>query len=162
MNDDLIKQLNHASLDARLKRISDKMSHSVRAMYKKMGLDVEPNWYLVLTIVNEAPDVSVMEIAHQLRFTHQSVINITNKMVAKGYLKNAKDRGDKRKTVFQLTKKAEQKLPLFTKIWDCGTAAIYESLNGDVSIIQHLNVLEANLEKRSFGDRILEKLEATS
>ncbi|WP_350287344.1 MarR family transcriptional regulator [uncultured Croceitalea sp.] len=162
MGDDLIRQLNHASLDARLKRISDKMSHSVRAMYKKMALDVEPNWYLVLTIVNKAPDVSVMEIAHQLRFTHQSVINITNKMVAKGYLKNMKDTHDKRKTVFQLTEKATQKLPLFTQIWDCGTAAIFESLNGDVSIIQHLNTLETNLEELSFGDRILEKLEAAT
>jgi len=99
-----------------------------------------------------------MEIAHQLKFTHQSIINMTNKMIANGYLKNSKDQVDKRKTVFQLTAKAEEQLPLLATIWEHGKVAIFELLNEDISITKHLEVLESNLEQSSFGDRIIQKL----
>ena len=100
MSKDLVKKLGYANLDTRLKRISDHMSHSLRSMYRNLKMDTEPNWYLVLFIVKEKPNVSVMEIAERLKFTHQSVMTMTNKMIAKGYLKSEKDTVDKRKNHF--------------------------------------------------------------
>lgn len=158
MNNDLVKQLGYANLDTRLKRISDKMSHSLRAMYRDLEMDTEPNWYLVLWIVNEQPNVSVMEIASRLKFTHQSVINMTNKMIKKGYLQSEKDAIDKRKTIFKLTKKAEDKLPLFTQIWEIGKKVTYDLLNQNTEIMHHLELLESNLEETSFGQRIADEL----
>ena len=158
MDDDLIRQLGYANLDARLKRISDKMSHSIRSMYKELNIDTEPNWYLVLILVRDTPNISVMEIANRLKFTHQSVIMMTNKMISNGYLNNAKDPQDKRKTVFQLTSKAEINLPILTKIWNIGTEVIFQLMNEDPAIISHLEVLESNLEKSSFGERIIKRL----
>lgn len=158
MDDDLIREMGYANIDARLKRISDRMSHSIRSMYKELKIDTEPNWYLVLILVRDTPNISVMEIAHRIKFTHQSVITMTNKMINNGYLENAKDQTDKRKTVFQLTKKAKTNLPLFTKIWDIGKEVIFELINQDEAIVHHLEVLETNLEESSFGARIIKKL----
>ena len=158
MDKDLVKQLGYANLDTRLKRISDHMSHSLRAMYRNLQIDTEPNWYLVLFIVNERPNVSVMEIAERLGFTHQSVMTMTNKMIAKGYLQSEKDTIDKRKTIFKLTKKAEKKLPLFTRIWEIGKKVTLELLDENTQIMEHLERLESNLHKASFGDRIAEEL----
>jgi len=158
MDIDLVQQLGYANLDTRLKRISDKMSHSLRAMYREMQLDTEPNWYLVFWIVKEQPYVSVMEIANKLKFTHQSVINMTNKMIKNGYLINKKDTVDKRKTVFVLTKKAETNLPLFTQIWEIGKEVTLELLNKNTEIMNHLQALEKNLEQLSFGQRITHRL----
>lgn len=158
MTDDLVKHLGYANLDTRLKRISDKMSHSLRAMYRELGLDTEPNWYLVLWIVNEHPNVSVMEIATRLKFTHQSVITMTNKMITKGYLISEKDPVDKRKTIFKLTKKAEDNLPLFTQIWEIGKKVTLELLDQNTEIMNHLEQLESNLEHASFGQRIADEL----
>ncbi|MFK7813358.1 MAG: MarR family winged helix-turn-helix transcriptional regulator [Maribacter sp.] len=158
MEDDLIRQLGYANLDTRLKRISDKMSHSLRSMYRNLDMDTEPNWYLVLWIVKEKPNVSVMEIAARLKFTHQSITTITNKMIYKGYLQSLKDPVDKRKTIFNLTKKAEEKMPLFTKIWEIGKKVTLDLLNEKTEIMQHLEQLEANLEKESFGERIANEL----
>ena len=158
MTNDLIKQLGYANLDARLKRISDSMSHSLRAMYRELDIKTEPNWYLVLLIVNEQPNASVMEIAAKLKFTHQSVINMTKKMVQNGYLQSKKDAVDKRKTVFKLTQKAEDNFPLFTHIWEIGKNVIYNLLNQNTEIMKHLELLEANLEEASFGQRIAEEL----
>ncbi|MEO0504713.1 MAG: helix-turn-helix domain-containing protein [Bacteroidota bacterium] len=158
MEHDLIRHLGYANLDSRLKRISDKMTHSLRAMYKKLDMDVEPSWYLVLFILDGAPNSSVMDISQRLKFTHQSIHVMTDKMVAKGYLIKTKDEHDKRKTVFNLTQKAKQNLPYFTEIWEAGKVATYELLREDTSIMQHLETLESNLEQKSFGARIIEKL----
>ncbi len=158
MDNDLIRQLGYANLDTRLKRISDKMSHSLRAMYREFQMDTEPNWYLVLWIVNEQPNISVMEIAARLKFTHQSVIVMTHKMIKKDYLESEKDSIDKRKTIFRLTKKAEEKLPLFTQIWEIGKKVTLELLNENTEIMHHLEELEANLDRASFGQRISNEL----
>lgn len=158
MDNDLVKQLGYANLDTRLKRISDKMSHSLRAMYRDLDMDTEPNWYLVLWIVNNQPNVSVMEIAKRLKFTHQSVMTMTNKMINKGYLKSEKDFIDKRRTIFKLTQKAEDSLPLFTQIWEIGKKVTLELLNENTEIMKHLEQLEINLEKASFGERIANEL----
>lgn len=158
MDNDLVRHLGYANLDTRLKRISDKMSHSLRAMYHDLDMDTEPNWYLVLWIVNEEPNVSVMEIAVRLKFTHQSVMTITSKMISKGYLLSEKDSIDKRKTIFKLTKKAEDNLPLFTQIWKIGKKVMLELLEQNTEIMQHLERLELNLEQASFGQRIANEL----
>ncbi|CAM1361309.1 conserved hypothetical protein [Tenacibaculum sediminilitoris] len=157
MNNDLVREMGYIALATRLKRISDKMTHSTRLMYRNLNIDIEPNWYLVLVIVQQTPNISVMEIAEKLGFTHQSVITITNKMVKKEYLQVSKDEKDKRKTVFNLNQKAVEILPKIEQIWGYGKEVIYELLNEDISIIEHLEVLESNLEKASFGERILEK-----
>ncbi len=162
MNEDLIRQLGYANLDTRLKRISDKMSHSLRAMYRDLDMDTEPNWYLVLWIVNEQPNVSVLEIAKRLKFTHQSVMTMTHKMINKGYLQSQKDTIDKRKTVFKLTKKAEDRLPLFTQIWEIGKTVTLELLNQNTAIMEHLEQLESNLDHASFGQRIATQLTHSS
>ncbi len=158
MDDDFIKQLGYANLDTRLKRISDKISHSLRAMYRELDLDTEPNWYLVLWIVNEQPNVSVMEIASRLKFTHQSVMTMTTKMIDRGYLLSEKDLVDKRKTIFRLTQKAVVKLPLFTQIWEIGKKVTLELLNENTEIMYHLEQLESSLDYASFGQRIADEL----
>ncbi|TDQ23890.1 MarR family transcriptional regulator [Tenacibaculum caenipelagi] len=157
MNNDLVREMGYIALATRLKRISDKMTHSTRLMYRNLNIDIEPNWYLVLIIVQQNPNISVMEIAESLGFTHQSVITMTNKMIKKEYLQASKDEKDKRKTVFNLNQKAIEILPKIEQIWGYGKEVIYELLNEDISIIEHLEVLESNLEKASFGERILEK-----
>ncbi len=157
MQNDLVRKMGYIALATRLKRISDKMSHSARLMYKTLGIDVEPNWYLVLKIVEETPDVSVMEIASSLGFTHQSVFTMTKKMIANGYLLSSKDKADKRKTIFKLTEKAHTALPEIHEIWQVGREVIFEILDEDIAIIQHLETIESNLEQKSFGERIINK-----
>lgn len=157
MDNDLIRQMGYITLATRLKRISDKMSHSARLMYKSLNIDIEPNWYLVLKIAEETPNISVMEIADKLGFTHQSVITMANKMVKNDYLISSKDKIDRRKTVYILTKKATNTLPEIKEIWAIGKEVIFDILNEDISIINHLETIESNLETSSFGERILMK-----
>lgn len=162
MSADLVRDLGYANLDTRLKRISDKMSHSLRAMYRDLDIETEPNWYLVYQIVEEQPKVSVMEIAHRLRFTHQSVMAMTQKMITKGFLESIKDPDDRRRTLFKLTEKSREHLNLYKRIWEIGKTVTLELLNNDTAIMQHLDALEANLEEASFGERIKQLLKASN
>jgi len=159
MNNDLIHEMGYIALATRLKRISDKMTYSTRLMYKKMEIDIEPNWYLVLILVKETPNISVMEIAKNLSFTHQSVITMTNKMMNKGYLQISKGIEDKRKTIFNITPKTVVILPQIVEVWKTGKEVIYNLLNGDTAITKHLEILESNLDEKSFGERIINKLD---
>jgi len=159
MNNDLIHEMGYIALATRLKRISDKMTYSTRVMYKKMEIDIEPNWYLVLILVKETPNISVMEIAKNLSFTHQSVITMTNKMMNKGYLQISKGIEDKRKTIFNITPKTVVILPQIVEVWKTGKEVIYNLLNGDTAITKHLEILESNLDEKSFGERIINKLD---
>lgn len=152
--------MGYIALATRLKRISDKMSHSTRLMYKQIDMDIEPNWYLVLILVKEKPNISVMEIAKSMGFTHQSVNTITSKMMKKGFLKISKDTKDKRKTVFNITSKSIDALPQIEKIWGIGKKVVYELLDEDITILKHLDTLESNLNKTSFGQRIIDKLDS--
>ncbi len=158
MNNDIVHEMGYVALATRLKRISDKMTHSTRLMYNKLNIDIEPNWYLVLIIVEKTPNISVMEIAKNLNFTHQSVITMTTKMVNRDYLHISKGTKDKRKTIFNLTSKAIKILPEISEIWETGKDVIYQLLNGDTSITKYLEILESNLNEKSFGERIINKL----
>ncbi len=158
MENDLVHELGYIALATRLKRISDKLTYSTRLMYKKLDIDIEPNWYLVLILIKETPNISVMEVAKNLGFTHQSVITMANKMRDNGYLKISKDINDKRRTIFNLTIKSIEKLPQIEEVWKTGKKVIYELLNGDTAITKHLEILESNLDQISFGERIINKL----
>ena len=158
MQEDIVKQMGYMALATRLKRISDKMSHSTRLMYKELALDIEPNWYLVLILVRDHPGISVTKIATALGFKHQSVVVMTNKMLQAGYLRTKRDKGDKRKSLLYLTGKARDTLPGLHKIWEVVEQVILELLDQDITIIGLLDGLEQKLDKTSFGRRIIDTI----
>lgn len=82
---------------------------------------------------------------------------MTNKMVKKNYVIATKDQKDKRKTIFSITEKTFDIIPEIEQIWKYGEEVLFELIEGDISIVKHLEVLESNLEKASFGERILIK-----
>ncbi|MCB0634041.1 MAG: MarR family transcriptional regulator [Saprospiraceae bacterium] len=155
MQQDIIQRLGYIALPSRLKRISDKLAHSARQMYRQLGMDIEPNWYPVLLLVQDQPGISVTELAAQLKFTHQSVMALTRKMINTGYLKAGKDSSDGRKLVFQLSRKGREILPKVAAVWDAGRRALEDMLHGDTGIMTYLDRLEAEMEEEGFGERII-------
>ncbi|KQC02664.1 MarR family winged helix-turn-helix transcriptional regulator [Pedobacter sp. Hv1] len=153
MNIDLIKELGYKALDSRLKRISDRMSHDVRKFYKEMGIDIEPNWYLVFMLLQREGEISITAIAEPLGYAHPSVAIIVKKMTDKGYLYVRKDSIDKRKQLVSLSEKALKMLPQLETIWQSCERAILEILDEDLSILRYLDHIDAKLESTSFHKR---------
>ncbi|MEE6126614.1 MarR family transcriptional regulator [Chryseobacterium arthrosphaerae] len=153
MDFDFIKELGYKALDSRFKRISDRMSHDVRKFYKEFGIDVEPNWYLVLMLLQKKGEISITDIAEPLGYSHPSVVVIVKKMTDKGYLLIKKDRTDKRKQIISLSPKAIEMLPQLEKIWDSCEKAILQLLSEDLAILSYLDSIDQELKSESFYNR---------
>ncbi|MDP9959253.1 MarR family winged helix-turn-helix transcriptional regulator [Chryseobacterium lathyri] len=153
MNQDFIKELGYKALDSRLKRISDRMSHDVRKFYKEQKIDVEPNWYLVFMLLQKNKEMSIIDIAEPLGYSHPSVVAIVKKMADKGYLVIKKDLTDKRKQMVSLTEKAVKMLPQLEKVWDSCEKAILQILSDDLAIFTYLDGIDSRLKNESFHER---------
>lgn len=153
MDFDFIKELGYKSLDSRLKRISDRMSHDVRRFYKEIDIDIEPNWYLVFMLLQRNGEVPITTIADHLGYAHPSVAIIVKKMTDKGYLLVRKDSADKRQQLVSLSKKGLKMLPQLEKVWHSCERAILKMLDKDLSIFHYLDQIDEQLESNSFHYR---------
>lgn len=153
MEIDFIGALGYKALDSRFKRISDRMSHDIRKLYKEMHIDVEPNWYLVFMLLQEHTQLSIAEIAKRLGYAHPSVVIIVQKMTIKGYLTSKKDIVDKRKQMISLTKKSKELIPTLTKLWTSCENAILQVIDNDLAILFYLDTIDTALKTSSFHDR---------
>ena len=86
MKYDFVNELGYLALASRLKRLSDAMIHSGRKLYKELGLEIEPNWYLIFKLLKKYHRLSVMEIAEKIHFSHPSIISMLQKMQVAGYV----------------------------------------------------------------------------
>lgn len=153
MERDFIKELGYKALDNRLKRISDRMSHDTRKFFRQIDIDVEPSWHLVFKLLRDNKTLTMVDIAEQLGCTHPSMVVMLKKMTKKGYIVSVKDVIDKRKQNIKLTQKSYDLLPELEHVWNSCENAIYKMLKEDVSIIKHLDEIEASLKKDSFSER---------
>ena len=153
MDKDFIRTLGYKALDSRFKRISDRMSHDIRKLYKELNIDVEPNWYLIFGLLRDHKKLSIAEIAESLGYSHPSVVVIIKKMTAKGYISTTKDDLDKRKQVITLTNKSIDLLPELEKLWLSCEGAILQILDDELNIVSYLDNIDLALKTTSFHDR---------
>lgn len=149
--------LGHLALAARFKRISDAMIHSGRQMYKSLGWDIEPNWYLVFCLLEEKGARTVTQMADDLGYTHPSMVNMIKKMQLAGYVEAVSDEQDGRKQWVKLTEKSTQHLPEFHRLWNGGISWAEELLPPETGFLELLSKLETQLKERDFKDRTLDR-----
>ena len=156
---DFVRELDYLGFTMRLKRISDAMLQEGRRLYKELEVDIEPNWYVVFKLLKSRGDLSVTEIADNIKLAHPSVITITNKMIKAGYLSSDRCLDDSRRRVLQLTDKARDKLPLYESIWEAGSSGMEKALEG-LNALPFLTELEDRFFDSGFKERTLKELEA--
>ncbi len=154
---DFALELGYLGFTMRLKRISDAMMHDGKKMYKELGVDIEPNWYVVFTLLKREGELSVMEIAERIQLAHPSVITLTNKMIKSGYIKSTQCSIDNRKRLLTLSEKALTKMPELEAIWNAGENAVIKALAG-TNIMESLAIIEERFGEKGFKDRTLEEL----
>ncbi len=155
--DDFLAEIGTLALIARLKRVTDAMLHDGRRLYKKLGLDIEPNWFMVFRLLGTRGEMTVTEIAASLGFAHPSVISIVNKMVSRGYLVESRHSEDNRKRILSLSEKTKSKLPEFEKLWASGTAT-YKRMLPDVDAARFIDTLEESYRRSDFAERALAQM----
>lgn len=154
---DFLQELGYLGFTMRLKRISDALLQDGRKLYQGLSVDIEPNWFSVFKLLEARGGMTVMHIAESLMMAHPSIIAITNKMLAKGYLISEKHSTDSRKRILNLSEKAIAMLPVFQNIWDSGETGMEEVLE-PYNALELITRLEEVFFEKGFRDRTLEKL----
>ena len=161
MEKDFIRELGYRALDNRLKRISDRMTHDTRKFFKRIDLDVEPSWHLVFKLLKDHEPLTMVQISERLGYTHPSMVALLKKMTAKGYISSHRDREDKRKQNIVLTEKSCRLLPELERIWAACETAILKLIDHDLAIIQHLDSIEASLQKMPLNELFYNEYKAS-
>ena len=156
---DFVNELGYLALATRFKRLSEAMVHSGREMYKELGIDVEPNWYLIFKLLKKYETLSVTEMANKLHFSHPSVITLISKMEQNGYVRFSSDTRDARKRNYTLTEKAVGALPKLEAIWHAGTVGVQNLFSPDSRFLEELEYLEIQLSKQNFKQRTFNELD---
>ncbi len=158
MQYDFVNELGYLGLSVRLKRLSEAMVHSGRQMYKSLGLDIEPNWFLIFKLLKKYDQLSVTEMAAKLHFSHPSVITLVGKMEKANYLDSSVDQSDSRKKHFRLSQKAHDQLPRFEEIWEAGIKGVSNLFSEDSNFMDQLELLEIQYSQKDFKERTLNEL----
>lgn len=157
---EILQEMGPHSLGIRLKRLSDYLAWESTRLYKHLGKDIEANWLLVFRLLQRQEKMSIMEIAEALNLKHPSVLLIVNRMLKKGYVKQAEHETDKRKRIISLTPKGHKKIEELEPVWK----SAHEVLAGIIQktgypVIAMLESLEQELNEKGFYTRIMEKLD---
>ena len=155
---DFLQTLGYIGFATRLKRISDSFLHDGRKLYKELGLDIEPNWYIIFKILKQEKKLSVTEIAEKVQMAHPSIITLTDNMIAGGYVKTRPGRVDGRVRMLELTRKAKIRLPELEKMWDAAEVALEQAFK-DINGLEFIGELELRLQKKGFKERALHEMQ---
>ncbi|MFY0625515.1 MAG: MarR family transcriptional regulator [Reichenbachiella sp.] len=155
--EDFAKKLGCLGFSMRMKRLTDALMQDGKRMYKELGLDIEPNWYVIFRLLKSEGELSVMQVAERVGLAHPSVISLTNKMMKAGYLSSKQSATDSRKRILTLTQKSIEKLPAFEKIWNAGDRSVTKVLKG-TQFIKDLEILEKRYGIKGFRERTIEEL----
>ena len=158
MSNDYLVELGFLGVTARLKRLSDKISKSIKELYTQNGVDIEPSWHLVFLYLSSNPACTMSGLADALRLSQPALTKIVKRMVKKGYLEIDRDLQDGRRKILSLSSKAALQLPVFEAIWAAGRMAVRDILEGNDVFLEALVDFENEIEVRDFRQRATEHL----
>ena len=159
MEKDFLRELEYLGITARLKRMSDSLSYSIRELYKFEAVDIEPSWHLVFLYLKKHKTRTMTELSEALHISQPAIVKMINKMKKRGYLEVIKDSQDNRKKQLQLSKKAQNALPKFERIWSAGQQSIKDMLKMNDEFLITLEKFEREIERKNFKDRTLTHLQ---
>ncbi|TKG95160.1 GNAT family N-acetyltransferase [Puteibacter caeruleilacunae] len=154
---DFIKSLGLIGYTARIRRLNDSLMAMGKVVYKNLGVDIEPNWHLILLLLERENELTATEIANHLFFTHTAIIKIAKKMVGKGYLKTYKSNTDSRKQMYALSSLAKKELPGIKEILELIARAHEQYVSP--GFIKELDNIESSLKQKNTIYRVNELLE---
>jgi DNA-binding MarR family transcriptional regulator len=153
---DYLASLGPLALAARLKRLSDRMMHDGRLLYRDLRLNLEPNWYLVFLLLEREGKLSITEVASALGWTHPSLVSLKSAMLERGFLQAFGAPEDGRRKLLRLSKRGLAELERARPVWDGARRGVKQLLDETgVDVLQAVGALEAALARSGFRRRTL-------
>ncbi|MBT8386282.1 MAG: MarR family transcriptional regulator, partial [Ignavibacteria bacterium] len=77
-------------LGSRLKKIGENLTAQVGKICKDYKVDFETKWIPAISALYEKGDLSVQSLADYLGITHPAVVQLTNQLLERGFIKTEK------------------------------------------------------------------------
>lgn len=150
---DFLKEITHLGITARIKRLNDALSYSIKGLYKSQNMDIEPSWHLILLLLKKEKQLSSIDLSKRLQISQPAITKVIKKMIVKGYVKQTKSPSDNRVKFIELTTKSHQNFPKWEQVWDAGQKAIAEMLKKNDHFFKALTDFEHQQTTESFKER---------
>ncbi len=159
MNDKL-QQLGELGLGSRLNRLSDYIMKEIQIVYDAKEIDFDPYLFPIFKIIIDNQHATTTEIQEKLQYTQPAITQALKKLINKGFIRYTIDKDDKRKKLFQLTKKGVETHHRMIPLWEVIDKQVKWLTEGSASsLTRHLTHLENQLREKSLSQRILDNLE---
>ncbi|WP_413701036.1 GNAT family N-acetyltransferase [Psychromonas sp. KJ10-10] len=160
---DYMKTLASLSLGSRLKRLSDVLVSEVAIVYEQMGLTLNPNYFLLLNLINKMGPMGITQAAEYLAVSHPAVSKIANKMIHEGYLSKQPHPTDKRASQLSLTQQSLDLMRQASPVWQTLKKHLdyLESLQ-QTPLLDAIEQFENNLRQFNLSENVLLELKKST
>jgi DNA-binding MarR family transcriptional regulator len=149
----VIDQSGILGIATRLQRLSDRLRKDGLSIYKDHGIDFEPKWFPVIYSLHVKPLLSVVELAHEIGYTHPSTISLLKELEEQNLIRSIKDTTDERRRLIQLTPKGSALIERMKPVWEIMITAFTALVDTKNNLMQAIIEVEEQLEKQSFLQR---------
>jgi len=149
----VIDQSGILGIATRLQRLSERLRKDGLSIYKDHGIDFEPKWFPVIYSLHVKPLLSVVELAHEIGYTHPSTISLLKELEEENLIRSVKDTADERRRLVQLTNKGSALIERMKPVWEIMITAFTTLVDTKNNLMQAIIETEDQLEKQSFLQR---------
>ncbi len=152
---DYFKQIGELALGSRLKRLGESFMSEVKDLYAEQGIDFEPRWFPLFSLLYSGKDVSVTAAATALNLTHPHVSLLAKEMAGAKLLAVRPHAKDARAKLLSLTPKGRQLGRKLEPAWQEIRAGVRHVLDEtDPRFLETLALIEQKLERTPFLQRV--------
>lgn len=155
----IISQLGYIAIGTRFRILTDRLMQDADKVYKSLDIDFEPRWFTVFYLINQKKQITTTELAEQLGYSQPAITQIINSLIKKKIIKAVKSRDDSRKKVITIAPKGEEMLLKLIPVWqeiENAVKELFSSTGYDILLI--LSKIEAELDKKSIHNRVMDKI----
>lgn len=149
----MIDELGELALSTRLMRLSEWTRRDVTKIYKEYGIAFESKWFPVLYILSRKGPLGVVELAHELGYSHPSVIALVKEMEKQKLIRSTASKADGRKRMLELTPKALEWENKMQPLWERMRIVAAQIYNNGSSLLRAIEDTEQAMNESSFYDR---------
>lgn len=156
MPGNIINELGPLAIGARMRRLYDQLSRDGARIYEDHALQFDIQYFTLFYLISRRKQISITEIAEELSLTHPAIIHLAKGLEKKGYISSVKSASDNRKRMLQLSRKGQQYLPTFEKVWQKISRLNQQLFTEQYALLQQLEAVERALEVQSYYQRFQE------
>ncbi|MDV7695839.1 MarR family transcriptional regulator [Chryseobacterium soli] len=152
----IIDESGILAISTRLQRLSEQLRKDGALIYKEFGIDFEPKWFPVMLTLYHKKELSIVEIAHEIGYTHPSTISLLKELEKKQLILSKKDKQDERKRLIEVTSKGEALVEQMKPVWELIKKVLGDIADNENNLLAAINEAETKIAEQSFYQRALQ------